>query len=293
MSAQLQSAGRRFAWCVRRELWENRSVLIAPPIAAGVVMIGYLLGMASLPAKMRDLAAADLATQTDRLTEMFGFAGMPIVVTMLVVAVVYCLGALYNERRDRSILFWKSLPVSDLTTVLAKVSIAVLVLPLVASVTIVVTQLVLLLLSTTVLLVTGPPPGLLWAQLPFIQMDIGVVYGLFTLALWYAPIYGWLLLVSSWAKRTPFLWAVSPVALCVVEAIAFHSGRIFHLLAHRLTGAGKIAFVDQTGGNVLASHLSDLDPIGFFTSAGLWIGLVVAAGFLAAAIWLRRNREPI
>ena len=195
---------------------------------------------------------------------------------------------------NRSILFWKSLPVSDLTTVLSKASIPLVVLPLLIFAIIVATQLIMLLLSTAVLLVNGLRAATLWTQLPLFQMSLVLLYGLTVLALWHAPIYGWLLLVSGWARRTTFLWAVlPPLATCVVEKTAFNTSYFASMLKYRLTGSFAEAFAVKAQGSVAIDRLAQLDPAKFLSSPGLWSGLAVAAAFLAAAVRLRRCREPI
>ena len=155
--------------------------------------------------------------------------------TTFIVGMFYCLDALHGERRDRSILFWKSLPVSDLTTVLSKASIPLVVLPLLTFAITVATQLIMLLLSSAVLLGSGLSVATLWTQLSLFQMSLMLLYHLVTVhALWYAPIYGWLLLVSAWARRAPFLWAALPLlAIGVVEKIAFNTSHFAAMLGYR------------------------------------------------------------
>ena len=123
----------------------------------------------------------------------------------------FCLDALHGERRERSILFWKSLPVSDRTTVLSKSSIPLLVLPLVTFVVVVSTQLVMLLWTSLLLISHGMSPASTWTYLPLFQQSIVLLYGLAAIALWHAPVYGWALLVSGWARRATFLWAALPL----------------------------------------------------------------------------------
>ncbi len=222
----------------------------------------------------------------------YSVAATLIILTAYLVGVFYCLDALYGERRDRSILFWKSLPVSDLTTVLSKASIPLVVLPGLVFAIAVATQLVMLLLSTMVLLGSGLGVATLWTRL--FQMTPVLVYGLTVHALWHAPLYAWLLLVSSWARRTPFLWAVlPPLGMGVVERIAFQTSYFGSLLRYRLIGAMQEAFKVNAGEKGLAMRLGQLDPLGFLGSPGLWIGLVAAAAFLAVAARMRRCREPI
>jgi ABC-2 type transport system permease protein len=290
--AQASAPVRPFYWSVRRELWESRSLYLAPLIAAGVVLLGFLIGVTRLPAILRAIAGLDPERQGDRLAIPFHIVSVAVVVTSLIVAVFYCLGALYNERRDRNILFWKSLPVSDLITVLSKASLPIIGLPIIAAATVGAVQLIMLLLSTLVLWMNGLDARILWTRAPLLDAYETLLYGLPVLSLWYAPIYGWLLLVSAWAKRAPFLWALlTPLALCLVEQIAFDTHNLASLLGYRLGGVFKIAFTDRAPGE--GGGQMHADPVGFLTSPGLWTGLIFAAACLAGAIWLRRRREPI
>ena len=292
------SATRPMYWSLRRELWENRSIYIAPVAVAAVVMLGFLISLIRLPQSMRELAMLDPAHQPAMLAMPYSHVAMLILLTAIIVGVFYSLDALHGERRDRSILFWKSLPVSDLTTVISKASIPFLVLPLLVFAITVIMQLIMRLVSTSVLLMNGVSTALLWTQLPLFQMQLVLLYGLAVIALWHAPIYGWLLLVSGWARRATFLWAVlPPLAIGVFEKIAFHTSYFGSLLKDRLFGFAAGAFDLRTpGGAPIDPHyipLSQLAPGRFLSSPTLWIGLAVAAIFLAAAARLRRYRGPI
>jgi ABC-2 type transport system permease protein len=280
-------------WSVRRELWENRSIYIAPLVAAAVILFGFLISTIYLPGKMRAALALDPSKQREALAMPYDIAAGLIMLTALVVGVFYCLDALHGERRDRSILFWKSLPVSDLTTVLSKASIPLLVLPLLAFSITVATQLIMLLLSTAVLWASGLNVATLWTRLSLFQTSLMLFYHLLTVhVLWHAPIYAWLLLVSAWARRAAFLWAaLPPLAIYVVEKIAFNSSYFVAMLENRLSGGGAEAMT--TPGSFPMDPMTHLTPGQFLISPGLWIGLIVAAAFLAAAVRLRRYREPI
>src|SRR5437016_13261950 len=137
----------------------------------------------------------------------FDIAAALLMLTQLLVGAFYCLDALHGERRDRSILFWKSLPVSDLTTVLSKAIIPLAVLPAIAFALTVCVQLIMLLITSAYLLVHGMSPATTWAHFPVFQNWLVMLYGLIAIAFWQAPIYGWLLLVSAWSRRAAFLWA--------------------------------------------------------------------------------------
>jgi ABC-2 type transport system permease protein len=279
-------------WSVRRELWENRSTYIAPLGAGAVMLLGFLITLIGLPRSVRALAALQPAQQRAALVMPYGHVGMLLALTAFIIGVFYCLDALHGERRDRSILFWKSLPVSDLATVLAKASIPLVVLPLFVFAIVFAVQLTMLLLSAAVLLLSGVGTAMLWAQVPFFEIELVLLYCLAAMALWHAPIYGWLLLVSGWARRAPFLWAVfPPLAICAFEKIAFNTTHFAALLGYRLIGMFTEAIRSPADPHFIP--LSQLTPGKFLTTTGLWIGLAIAALLLAAAVRLRRYRAPI
>ncbi len=285
---------RPMYWSVRRELWENRSIYIAPLVVAAVVLFATSLAMIGLPRRMRAFPTLDPAKGHASIVMHFSMAPAPIMLAAFIVGFFYCLDALYGERRDRSILFWKSQPVSDGTTVLSKAGIPLVVLPLIAYALSVAAQIFLLMLGTMALLGSGQNPATWWGEVRFFQGLLIMFYGLAVHTLWFAPIYGWLLLISAWARRSPILWAVlPPLAVAAVERIVFSTSSFMHMLGYRVTGAMVEAFAlkPKDGGNI--DRLSQLDPARFLSAPGLWVGLVFAAVFLAAAVRLRRNREPI
>ncbi len=285
---------RPLYWSVRRELWENRSVVLAPLIVAAVVLFGSFIHTIGLPKRIRAAQALDPAKLHAVVTAPFNMAPAPIMLATLLVGLFYSLDALYGERRDRSVLFWKSLPVSDRTTVLSKASIPLVVLPLIAFALSVVTQVLLLMLGTMILMGNGMSPATLWSEFAFFQGLLIMIYGLTVHILWFAPIYGWLLLVSAWAKRTPLLWAVFPLfAIRLVDRIVFGSSHFAALLKYRVIGAMAEAFAvsSKHGGDI--DRLSQLTPARFLSAPGLWLGLAFAAACLAAAVRLRRHRQPI
>jgi ABC-2 type transport system permease protein len=285
---------RPMYWSVRRELWENRSIYIAPLVVAAVVLFATSLGTIGLPRRMREFSTLDPAKGHASIATHFSMAPAPIMLAAFIVGFFYCLDALYGERRDRSILFWKSLPVSDRTTVLSKAGIPFVVLPLIAYALSVAAQIVLLMLGTMALLGSGQNPATWWGEVRFFQGLLIMFYGLTVHTLWFAPIYGWLLLISAWARRSPILWAVlPPLAVAAVERIVFSTSSFMHMLGYRVTGAMVEAFALKPTGGGDINRLSQLDPAKFLSAPGLWVGLALAAVFLAAAVRLRRNREPI
>ena len=292
---------RPFYWSVRRELWEYRSIYIAPLAAAAVVLVGFLIGAVNLPDAVRSMSRSDVTIQGVEHANRLGLAAvavmaataMVVLVTGVIVGMFYGLGALHNERRDRSLLFWKSLPVSDLTAVAAKAAVPLVVLPVVTLAVVAVMHVIMLAVGTVVLLLNNIDPMALWSQLPLVQMALVLIWALVVTPLWLAPIYGWLFLVSAWAKRAPFLWAAfTPLAIIVVEGIAFRTHHFATLIGDRLTGALGAGFIHIPRAPDHGPRMPEIDVLGFLGNPALWIGLAVAAAFLAGAVWMRRTREP-
>ena len=280
------SPTRPLYWSIRRELWEYRSIYIAPLAVAAVALLGFLIATMG-----RAFSTSDLAVRKAVLEEPYEFASGLIMVTAMLVAIFYCLDSLYAERRDRSILFWKSLPVSDLTTVLAKGSIPYVVLPLFAIAVLFVTESIMLVLSTLALSASGLPVRPLWTEVMLLFLSLS--YHMITVhVLWHAPLYGWLIFVSSWAKKAPFLWAVLPVVTIVtLEKIAFNSTYFLGWLQYRLSGPDEFQF---PGPHTPPAHvMMHMNLVRFLTTPGLWFGLLLTAAFLAAAVRIRRYRGPV
>jgi ABC-2 type transport system permease protein len=284
-------ATRPFYWSLRRELWENRSVWIAPLAVAALALLGFAINAGSLAERTREVLLRHPDLLRSRIGAPYDMAALILIVTGMIVAAFYSLDALHGERRDRSILFWKSLPVSDRTTVLAKVSIPLVVIPLLIFAIIMTLHALMFVLSSAVLLAHGMSPApvlVIWN--PLVRAVI-LLYGLAALALWHAPLHAWFILVSGWARRAIVLWAVVPfLALSAVFRVGKASSDVCDLLVYRIVGVVNEAFA-FVGGQV--HSLAQLTPGRFLTRPGLWLGLALAALFLAAAVRVRRNREPI
>jgi ABC-2 type transport system permease protein len=289
---------RPLYWSVRRELWENRSIYVALLAVGAVYLLGFLISLFWLPRSMRALTTLNPAQQIlIQLAMPYAHAGMLLTFVGFLVGIFYSLDALHSERRDRSILFWKSQPVSDLTTVLSKAVIPLVVLPVLVFAVSVPLQLIMRLLSAAVLLVSGASTSTQWGP-PLFEMGLVLLYGLIVMALWHAPLYMWMLLVSGWARRATFLWAVlPPLAIAALEYIAFHTSYLGSMLQDRLFGfaAGAFDLKDKNGVPIDAHFipLEQLAPGKFLSSPSLWLGLIFAAIFFAVAVRLRRYREPL
>jgi ABC-2 type transport system permease protein len=290
IAAAAMSATQPLYWSIRRELWENRFIYIAPLAVAGVVLFAF--SVSAILGIWESALRIGVAHGSEAIVMPYDLAAGVMMLTSILVSVFYCLDALHGERRDRSILFWKSLPVSDLTTVLAKASIPLVVLPLLVFAIIVGVQWIMLLVSSAVLLVSGQSVSALWTKLSFFRMSLLMLYHLLTAhALWPFPVYCWLLLVSGWARRATFLWAALPlVAIAGVEQIVFHTWHFARLVGSRLIGDTETI---AAGGMFPTGPMTHITPGVFLSNPGLWIGFAIAAAFLAAAVRLRRYQGPI
>jgi len=285
---------RPMYWSIRRELWENRSIYLAPLFVACVLLFGFLISIIGLPHRRRAVSLLSPAQQQVAIEKPYDIVAGLLFVTAFVVGFFYCLDALHGERRDRSILFWKSLPVSDRATVLSKASIPLVILPLITLAIVLITQFIFIAMSTAVLLMSRLDPAMLWSQMKYVPSPLIYFYVAPVIVLWHAPIYAWLLLVSGWARRATFLWAVLPFfAVSIFEKMAFGTTYFGYMLRYRLAGWMTEGFVTKAHGKVVVDPLTQLTPGNFLMTPGLWVGLAFAAVCLAAAVRLRRYREPI
>jgi ABC-2 type transport system permease protein len=232
------------------------------------------------------------------------YAGLALVMDMVlgIVAFFYALDSLYSDRRDRSVLFWKSLPISDIETVLSKFAVAAILIPLIALAASVVAQLVIAAGGSVRLSMNGLPGSMMWApEALFGGFTVALLWCV-TAILWYAPIIGYLMLASAWAPRGPFLWAVlPPVGLWVLERVVVGSEYIGDFITDRLFGMYRLLGTRNEGGldelerSDELSDIGNLDLVGslreFYASPELWLGVVAAALLLAAAMWVRRYRD--
>src|SRR5262249_189962 len=224
--------------------------------------------------------------------QLYDLAAGLIMASGFLVGIFYSLEALHGERRDRSILFWKSLPVSDLTTVLSKATIPIMFLPLYSFALTGLTQLLMSLLPSLAVVGRNTNIGALWNQVSLIHRSLLLLYHLFTAhMLWYAPIYGYLLMVSAWARRAAFLWAALPLAaIAIIERIAFNTSGFVNVLQSRI-GGGSEGDVFMSG--MAMDTMTHLKFGEFLINPGLWVGLALAAAFFAIAVRLRRSATPI
>jgi ABC-2 type transport system permease protein len=276
---------RVFLWAVRRELWEYRFLYVAPLLVAGLTLAGYVIATLG-----RALSTPDLAQRRAILEERTDFAAAVILFTAVLAGIFYLLDALQAERRDRSILFWKSLPVSDSTTVLAKFTVGAALAPLIGYAVTFAVQFLMLLIGSAVMLANGFGPGPMWER--FFAASAALLYHMVTVhILWWAPLYAWLLLVSAAVRHIAFVWAALPVAAIIaVEHVMFGTKWVPGYLLYRISG-GMEAMVPP--GKMPMDPMTHYTPMAFLLTPGLWGGLAVAALFLYGASRLRRARGPM
>ena len=322
-----------FTWLVKREYWEHRGGFFWTPLIVALVFISIVLlvlitaditahqhginvsgmNLGQLAEKMTAENTAKFAAGVD-----IGLLGMsaPIGIALAFVVFFYLLGALYDDRRDRSALFWKSLPVSDLNTVFSKVVAAVLVAPLLATAAIIMLHVAFLTLTSLYALLHGVNPlPLLWSPDHLIALWLKLLILIPVNALWALPTVGWLLLCSSFVRSKPFLWAVLlPLLVGAVVAwinllqqFALPSGWYWKNIFGRIvfgvvpggwvsTGLARVSNVDgdiNVGLNKLDfihNFLSVDGLLNVLMSAELWVGAVAGIAMIAAAVYFRQKR---
>jgi ABC-2 type transport system permease protein len=278
---------------IRREFWENRAIWILPTVIGAVLTLAALFGRLNFDIP---LASPDQHRVVGG-TVLFAF-GITFFVVMSIYSSWYLLDCLYADRKDRSILFWKSLPISDTATVLAKLFTGLIAIPLVYfAVADVTTLLIAFIVSVRAYAIYG---AALWQPDLWLQLQVLWIYLIVTSALWYLPFVGWLLVVSAWAKRAVMLWSIlPPLALYFLERWFFGTHVVGSALADRAFGYGSRAFAVGTrvttdlGAEAFsapASVWSWLDPVGFLSSPAMWAGIGVGMAFIGGAIQLRMRR---
>jgi ABC-2 type transport system permease protein len=286
-------------WLVRREFWENRAIWMIPAVIGGVMVLIALFGRIDL---------MEIPSQVPSHAVGGGFllaVGATFFVVLSIYSTWYLLDCLYADRKDRSVLFWKSLPISDTTTVVSKLATALIVIPAVylaaADLT---TLLMAFIISVRARSSIG---GALWHADLWLQLQALWVYVIVTSAIWYLPIAAYLLVVSAWAKRAVMLWSIlPPIALLLAERWFLGSHVIAEQIGERLVGYPQFAFHDDPGCCTWVTTVVENDTLrtptniwgffnvgGFVSSPETWIGVVVGVALVAVAIQLRTRRTEI
>ncbi len=296
---------------ITRELLEHRAIYVAPLVIALLVSLMSITGQVTVSGfdhalDIGIIGATNLGAneRSAGITVLMTSLSSVFVFTMWILIVFYALDALYAERKDRSILFWRSIPLTDFETVLSKLLTALLIIPLITFAAIVITHLVVLLITSIWLGARGANTWhLIWTVAPFFDNWTSTLVFLLALPLWLSPFVGWFLFVSAFAKRSPLLMASLPIAvLPLLERIVFKTyvlAEAFFVRSVEMPlfhGLDNIEWLFQEGedfkiaGDASLSLLSLLDLAGFFGSLSLWSGIIVCGLFITAAIYVRRYR---
>jgi ABC-2 type transport system permease protein len=294
---------------IRREFWENRALWIAPLVVAGLILVVSVFGGMATGDKHTfafgtdegpsEAAVANMAGSLDKPELIYGMTILSFTAFQLVVLgfviFFYLLDSLLSERKDRSILFWKSLPVSDSQVVGSKALVALVATPIYVLLVSAATQLVFAIVWW-LRMRNGPLAELL---IPFdagvwAQVQGGTWILAFVTILWYLPIAGYLLLVSVWARRNAFLWAVLPiVGILLAEGLLMQSHRFGDFLGRRFTGVFQImGFEHDTipdDGSALILFAKHAGAV--LTTWETWAGVAAAAAAFFAVVRIRRYRD--
>lgn len=205
---------------------------------------------------------------------------------MFLVSVNYLLGCLYSDRKDRSILFWKSMPVSEWREVLCKLAVASLIVPVVFLAASLATQMLTMVLSMLLVWrMGGAPVDLVLGNIQFGALFLNQIGGSVVWALWTVPAYAWFMLASAAAKRSPFLLAVAiPIGLALVEEFIVGSHLVLTAIGNHLPHLVDADDAQSLGLYVFGPVWAELDYL------GMLLGWGFAAAALSGAVWLRRYR---
>jgi ABC-2 type transport system permease protein len=287
-------------WLIRREFWENRAIWMIPAVFGGLLLLAALFTQVRIPHLSSQLESEEAASA------FLVVVGAMFYLVMALYSAWYLLDCLYADRKDRSILFWKSLPVSDAATVLCKLLIGMIIIPLVYFVAADATALIAaFILSIRARASIGSS---LWNGSVWLQIQVLWMYVIVTTAVWYLPIAGWLMLLSAWAKRAVILWAIlPPILLNIFERLFFGTHMVSQIINRRLTALPLVSFnglgnnfswtheggVADNAGSQVPSVWSLINPSGFFSSPETWIGVAVGIALIVVAIQLRMRRSEI
>ena len=311
---------------LRREFWENRGAFLTTPIVVGgLFILATILAMTATSVFVTKVNGQEfvLSQFTQLLADVnpeeleyemdSGLLALVTIFNLVATFVVffYLLGSLYDDRKDRSILFWRSLPVSDFQTAMSKLLSAVVVVPVLSLSVWLATALILMILAS-IPFIGSEASALeyLWGPADPLRMYFSMLVASAVQALWMLPIWGWAIFCSAFAKSKPFLWATFlPFMIYVLEKwLSFiryfnFSGDVFgSWLSERLfAGSVPILVVFDGDFDAMAATMDAARASGFpvdlgailgrLATSSMWTGVAIGAALIAAAIYIRRYRD--
>lgn len=289
---------------IRREFWEHRALWVTPLIIAVLLIACALLVQIGPP----HLGVDERFWSDNRnRVDLLGWLQLGCAVTQFIVMSIvlnfYLLDCLYLERKDRSILFWKSMPVSDGATVASKLLTALVVVPLGVYALTLLTNLILSGIWIGRASFGGVPAAAgVWNTMVWLKVEALILVALLASILWYAPLAAYLLLVSAWARRNVFLWAIlPPIIALLIERVSTGTHYVSELIEYRTWGhldwlnlqpsVNRAAHEGHRDIVSLPGVFDDINMSQLSLNIDLWLGLAVAAGFMFAAARIRRYRD--
>ena len=292
-----KSLGDTLITLVRREFWEHRALWLAPLAVVGLLMLCAAIGRIHID--LEDAGPVEGEAQRVAVSTIIQWVlAMPLYLVVLLVTSFYLLDCLYAERKDRSILFWKSLPVSDELTVSAKMLVALAVMPLAVFALALAAGLLFTVILGGRVLLGSLPPVFTWNAYEWARTELVMLLVTLVAVLWYAPLAAYLLLMSAWVRRAPVLLATLPLVIGpILEWVAFGTRHFMDFINYRLNGIWWLLGVHNT--HIVTKHglysvgtaLEVLDFHSVLTSVDLWLGLAVCAALVYAVIRIRRFRD--
>ena len=215
--------------------------------------------------------------------------GFPILLTVGFGLLAYSLSTFADERKDRSLIFWRSLPVSDLTTVLSKVFIVTLIVPLMVIPYIILLQLVAM-TSASIFFATNDIVSFGWLWGSYIITDwFRIIFSLWAQALWSLPLFLWLMLAGTYAARPIAGAIVPPVILIVLEGVIFKTNLVLEFIENRIGFWSRSDSFPKEYQEIRVVDISDI--LLLFSTQAFWIGILASVILVAGIVYFRSSNS--
>jgi len=313
-----------YKWLLKREFWEHKGGFFWTPAVIGALMTLFLAVSMTIGLTMKSrhgmqingeqvtnlghlVSPEQKAEVVEAISNGYIATSAPLFFVMAFVVFFFCLGTLFDERKDRSVLFWKSLPISDRDTVVSKALGALVVAPVIAIAAAMITILgFMAFISLVVLIHGGNPYTLLWGPSNPLSVLAHLIASIPVYAVWALPTVGWLMLCSAWARSKPFLWAVMIPVFAGIFVSWFDIMGLFNMESGWFWGhiVGRSLLSAVPGGWLTlldVDHVQNPEQLGSLLDVGrsyavflkpeMWIGAVAGVAMLVGAIRLRRWRD--